>query len=118
MSGLAAVLTLTVALVWLLEGAPHTASAQHDGMQPISHSHHGLPAGESHSQHANTHQPAECDASLIGCCVMHLCQPAISINEQDMVFGSRKDEAEDVSMKTEYGSAPEVTVPPPRVSSA
>ena len=114
-AAIAVVLVLTTNLA-----LPLAASASmHDHVvQSTSQIHFAHSARISDYQISDANLPAGCDASVIGCCTMMLCHPAISTNPHEMPLVSTGDALTATSVAPTLSTALEVTVPPPRSAHA
>ena len=106
----AAALALALSLTWLSTSA--LASPTH------AHTHHvSVDRGHAHPPH-RSQLPSlhvECEPSGIGCCMMALCHPALTLEPYSFTFIGAGGEAEVSADAEALGSMLDVAVPPPRV---
>lgn len=109
---MALLLTLAVALIWP-PAEPGSASPDNHGIQTAMQSHHDHAALSGRHRVLHVDLDADCDSGL-GCCVMTLCHPGLSVDPQDMPVIAADDDTSAASMVRGVGSDPGVVLPPPR----
>lgn len=110
---LAALLMFALAIGWPFAGTGWQTPAAH-AYQTANSDHH---AGATHSPfgaHDRATHEADCGASAIGCCMMTLCHPAISIEPFAMPVMAVDAATGSGRPARGPGSNPRVDVPPPR----
>lgn len=110
---MAALLALAVVLFWP-PNDPGSASPYNQGAHLAHQSHNAHAVQDTQDQAPHVNRVADCEASAIGCCVMTLCHPGISVGPHDMPDVAADDDTIPASAVQGLGSGPGIILPPPR----
>jgi len=109
----AALLALVVALVWPSDGSSSASPYTH-GAGTVAQTNHDYGTLGGEHRVLDIDLDADCDASGIGCCVMMLCHPGISVDPHDMPLIVSGDDTTAAAAVRGVGRDPGVVPPPPR----
>jgi hypothetical protein len=108
-------MALAVILVWPPLGSDAASSTDHAEIT-ASHSHHAHAQAISAERVLHVTLDADCQHSVVGCCMMTQCHPGISVNAHEMTTVVARSETMVAPPVRGLGNNPGVILPPPRRS--